>query len=79
MNFAIVTLEPALLLNLEDQVNKKLPPKGKPVPRWKRSFLENCQIFNIDTWNENFPKWPVTRLSKATKQNLAEPASAQKD
>jgi len=59
----LITLETALLLHLEDQVNKMLPPKGKPISRWKRSLLENCQFFNIETWNMSFPKWPVTRIS----------------
>lgn len=62
---SLVTLETALLLNLSDEVARKLPPKGKPVVRWQRAFFENCQIFNIETWNENFPSWPVTRISTA--------------
>ena len=60
---SLVTLEAPLLLNLADEIAKKLPPQGKPVARWQRSFLESCQVFNIETWNDNFPKWPVTRLS----------------
>jgi len=60
---SLVTLEPALLLNLSDEIARKLPPMGMPAPRWQRHLVENCQIFNIETWNENFPKWPVTRLS----------------
>lgn len=60
---SLVTLEPALLLNLSDEIAKKLPPMGMPTPRWQRQLFENCQVFNVDTWNENFPKWPVTRLS----------------
>ena len=60
---SLVTLEAALLLNLSDEIARKLPPMGMAVPRWKRQLFENCQVFNIETWNENFPKWPVTRLS----------------
>jgi hypothetical protein len=60
---SLVTLDAPLLLNLADEVVKKLPPPGKPVARWQRSFIESCQIFNLTTWNENFPKWPVTRIS----------------
>jgi hypothetical protein len=62
---SLVTLEAALLLNLSDEIARKLPPKGKPVQRWKRPVYENCQVFNIETWNENFPKWPATRISAA--------------
>jgi hypothetical protein len=62
---SLVTLDSALLLNLSDEIIKKLPPNGKPTARWQRAFIENCQVFNIETWNENFPKWPVTRLVTA--------------
>ena len=60
---SLVTLESELLHDLTDEVASKLPPQQKPVDRWQRAFLKNCQIFNIETWNENFPKWPVTRIS----------------
>lgn len=63
---SLVTLEAALLPNLADEISRKLPPMGKKIPRWQRQLVENCQVFNIETWNENFPKWPVTRLSAAT-------------
>lgn len=60
---SLVTLEPALLLNLSDEIAKKISPSGKKSQRWQRHPVQNCQVFNIQTWNENFPKWPVTRLS----------------
>lgn len=61
---SLVTLESALLLNLSDEIAKKLPPTGIPVNRWQRPFLVNCQVFNIDDWNAIFDKWPVTRISE---------------
>ena len=61
----LVTLDAELLPSLSDEIYKKLPPMSKPVPRWKRQLVENCQVFNIETWNENFPKWPATRLAVA--------------
>lgn len=63
---SLITLDSELLNNLTDEVASKLPPQNKPVDRWQRAFLENCQIFNIETWNENFPKWPVTRIGMHT-------------
>ena len=60
----LVTLDAELLPNFGDEIFKKLPPMGKAVPRWKRQVVENCQVFNIETWNENFPKWPVIRRSE---------------
>jgi hypothetical protein len=35
---------------------------GKAVPRWKRQLAENCQVFNIELWNQSFPKWPAARV-----------------
>lgn len=62
---SLVTLEGALLPNLSDEIARKLPPTGKGSSRWQRHPVKNCQVFNIETWNENFPKWPVTRLAVA--------------
>lgn len=59
----LVTLESELLPSLSDEIASKLSPAGKSASRWKRHPVQNCQVFNLQTWNENFPKWPVTRLS----------------
>ncbi|WP_180108073.1 hypothetical protein [Acinetobacter sp. YH12085] len=59
---SLVTMDEELLGNLTDGIMRKMPPMNKAVPRWKRQFVNNCQVFNIDSWNENFPKWPVKRV-----------------
>lgn len=60
---SLVTFEDSELLpNFSDEIAKKLPPMGKSVPRWKRQLATNCQVFNIELWNENFPMWPVARV-----------------
>ncbi|MEO1386736.1 MAG: hypothetical protein AAFV85_05065 [Cyanobacteria bacterium J06634_6] len=60
----LVTLDTAQLLSLREEVIRRLPPIGIPAAsRWKRSFIESCQFFNIETWNASFPKWPVSRTS----------------
>lgn len=65
---SLVTFDDSELLpNFSDEVAKKLPPMGKTVPRWKRQLAENCQIFNIEQWNVNFPKWPAARLPAEAK------------
>lgn len=61
----LVTLESELLPNLSDEIAGKLFPSGKNSPRWQRHPVQNCQVFNIETWNENFPKWSVSRLADA--------------
>jgi hypothetical protein len=70
---SLITLEAPLLVNLADEIARKLPPQGRPVPRWHRSILEGFQLLNLETWNAEFPKWPVTRLSA---EAASAPASA---
>ena len=57
----LVTWESALNNNLEDQIAGSLPPMRRKTPRWKRALAESCLVFNLDTWNQNFPKWPARR------------------
>ena len=65
----IITLDDAaLLINFSDEIRKVIPPMGKTVPRWRRQLVENCQVFNLETWNETFPGWPVTRLNQSTER-----------
>lgn len=60
---SLVTFEDSELLpNFSDEIAKKIPPMGKSMPRWKRQLVENCQVFNIELWNQSFPKWPVSRV-----------------
>lgn len=65
---SLVTFEDGELSpNLSDEIEKKLPPMGKVMPRWKRQLVGNCQVFNIDQWNDNFPKWPAARIAPLVK------------
>jgi hypothetical protein len=59
---SLVTMDEELLCNLTDGIVARMPPMNKTVPRWKKKFVHNCQVFNIDSWNENFPKWHVKRV-----------------
>lgn len=60
---SLVTLDGEVLPNLSDEIARRLSPAGKSSIRWQRHPVQNCQVFNMETWNENFPKWPVTRLT----------------
>ncbi|KPP94734.1 MAG: phage hypothetical protein [Bacteroidetes bacterium HLUCCA01] len=40
-------------------------PVGKASRRWVQALATSCHVVNLDKWNENFPKWPVTRLAVA--------------
>lgn len=65
---SLVTFEDSELLpNFSDEIARKIPPMGKSVPRWKRQLAENCQVFNVELWNQSFPKWPATRIAPAEK------------
>lgn len=59
----LVTLEEELLGNLSDEITAKLPPMNHDIPRWQRQVVNNVQVFNIDSWNASFPKWPVRRIA----------------
>lgn len=67
---SLVTLEGEVLPNFSDEIAKKLPGAGKSSPRWGRHPVQNCQVFNLETWNENFPKWPVTRVAAVAAAGL---------
>lgn len=32
---------------------------------WKRKHIVDCAVLSVETWNQIFPKWPVTRLPNA--------------
>ena len=60
---SLVTLDSEVLPNFSDEIANKIPSFDKNSNRWIRHPVGNCQVFNIETWNENFPKWPATRLA----------------
>lgn len=32
---------------------------------WKRRHIADCAVLSVETWNQNFPTWPVTRSAAA--------------
>lgn len=60
----LLTFDNALNTALQKTLRKELPV-GLASRRWKREIVTSCQVVNITKWNENFPKWPVSRLSTA--------------
>lgn len=54
-------LDPALLQNQRESLQRKLPTGAQKV--WKRPIAEDCLVFNIKTWNETFPEFPLARTS----------------
>ena len=57
-------LDKALLVTINDTLNRKLPIKGPASNPWKRSLAATCLVFNIETWNEHVADCRVARVSE---------------
>ena len=60
----LLTFENALNGHMQKSLKQELPV-GKASSRWVQSLATSCHVVNLQKWNENFPKWPVTRLADA--------------
>jgi hypothetical protein len=58
----LVTFDNALNSRMQKSLKQELPV-GKASCRWTQALAKSCQVVNLDKWNENFPKWPVTRIN----------------
>jgi len=58
--FCLTTFDNALNSIMQKQLKKELPV-GKVSPRWVKAIAKSCFVMNPQKWNENFPRWPVTR------------------
>ncbi|MDR3210466.1 MAG: hypothetical protein LBU79_00940 [Planctomycetota bacterium] len=58
----LLTFDNALNSRIQKSLKQELPV-GRVTSRWAQALATSCQVVNLDKWNENFPKWPVTRLS----------------
>ena len=56
----LLTFDNALNTRMQKALTKELPV-GKPSRLWQQEIAKSCQVLNIESWNRNFPKWPVTR------------------
>lgn len=60
----LITFDNALNSRMQKSLKQELPV-GKASRRWVQALATSCHVVNLDKWNENFPKWPVTRLAVA--------------
>ncbi len=60
----LLTFENALNGHMQKSLKQELPV-GKASSRWVQPLATSCHVVNLQKWNENFPKWPVTRLADA--------------
>ena len=56
-------LTDAILLDRTRALQRILPLLGPGASTWIRPIASFCGVFNIESWNRNFPDYPVTRLS----------------
>jgi hypothetical protein len=61
----LITFDNALNSRMQKSLKLELPV-GKVSRHWVQALATSCHVVNLDKWNENFPKWPVTRLPTAT-------------
>ena len=59
---AIKTLTAAELSTRTDDLRNKLPLNGPSSGKWKRQIVTNCMVFNIETWNQHQPRFPLSRI-----------------
>lgn len=57
----LLTFDNALNTRIQKSLKQELPV-GKSPRRWIQALATSCQVVSLDKWNENFPKWPATRL-----------------
>lgn len=53
------SLDSALLLTRSEALRRRLPidhPKGT----WSRRFVTDAGVFNLESWNNRFPQFPLT-------------------
>lgn len=62
--FGLSSLDDALVITQNDKLKKRIPLMGPPGKNWKRRFLMNCGIFNIERWNREFKNLPIKRKSE---------------
>ncbi len=60
-------LSPADLMTRADALKRLLPRKGPKSGSWSRPIVADCVVFNLDSWNRIFPRYPIIRLSSRSR------------
>ncbi len=53
----------AILFGFKDRLLADI--RCEAYEAWKRKHIADCVVLSVESWNEQFPEWPVTRLAKA--------------
>ncbi|ADG07580.1 hypothetical protein [Kyrpidia tusciae] len=76
---AMRSLTAAELLIRTDELKRKLPLNGPESGMWQRPIVNECGVFNIETWNKQLPDYPVTRIIREGSGSLAGDTRKQSD
>lgn len=57
----LLTLDNALLSVMRKELQRQIPV-GTAGPRWAGALAQSCAVLNLERWNCNFPRWPVSRI-----------------
>lgn len=64
---AMDALDNALLLNRTEDMKRKLPLLGPRARPWPYPPVRSCGVFNIASWSNRFPQYPIRRQNAETK------------
>jgi hypothetical protein len=57
----LLPLDNALISRMNKEIRIHIP-QGLAIKRWQQAIAKNCAVLNVERWNRNFPKWPVSRV-----------------
>jgi len=58
---ALDRLDKTALMTRKRQLDRKLPLRGRQSVPWNRPIVASCGVFNLRSWRERFPDYPVKR------------------
>lgn len=58
----LVTFDNALNNRMQKSLRYELPV-GRASRRWVQELAKSCHVVNVEKWDENFPRWRVSRLT----------------
>ena len=47
-----------------DALRREIPVYGPSSNPWIRPLVSECATFNLESWNRQFPRYPIKRLSE---------------
>ena len=56
-------IQKGILIGFKDRLLTNI--RCEAYEAWKRRHIEDCAVMSVEAWNQNFPDWPVTRITEA--------------